>query len=261
MKVGILAGGLGSRLAEETEIRPKPMVEIGGIPILVHIMSIYAAHGFREFAVALGYKGDYIKRWFADLCQLSGNVSVDLGRGTLTSDRARARDWQIELVETGQPTLTGGRIKRLAPYLGSGTFMMTWGDGVADIEIDRLLAFHRAHGKLATITAVRPPARYGHLEIVDGRVERFTEKPQLGEGWINGAFFVLEPKVFDYIRGDDVMFESEPLEHLARDGQLMAYQHHGFWQCMDTSREKKILETLWAGENPPWPRRTGGEPR
>ncbi|MFO1051466.1 MAG: glucose-1-phosphate cytidylyltransferase [Planctomycetota bacterium] len=261
MKVGILAGGFGSRLAEETEIRPKPMVEIGGTPILVHIMEIYAAFGFTEFAVALGYKGDYIKRYFADLCQLSGSVSVDLGQGTVRNHSRRTRPWQIDLVETGAQTLTGGRIKRLAPYLGDSTFMVTWGDGVSDIDLDRLLAFHRSHGKLATITAVRPPARYGHLSIVDGKVESFTEKPQLGEGWINGAFFVLEPKVFDYIEGDDVMWETDPLEHLARDGQLMAYQHHGFWQCMDTLREKKILEKLWESGDAPWLRRTQKDAR
>jgi glucose-1-phosphate cytidylyltransferase len=251
MKVAILAGGLGSRLAEETEIRPKPMVEIGGIPILLHIMECYAAYGFDEFVVALGYKGEYIKRYMADLCQLAGHVSVDLGEGTIRNHAHRDRNWKIDLIETGLQTLTAGRIQRLAPYLGEGTFMLTWGDGVADIDIDRLLAFHRSHGKLATITAVRPPARYGHLDIVDGKVDSFTEKPQIGEGWINGAFFVLEPGVMDYIEGD-VMWESTPLERLAADGQLMAYQHHGFWQCMDTIREKRILEKLWESGDAPW---------
>ncbi len=256
MKVGILAGGFGSRLAEETEIRPKPMVEIGGMPILLHIMELYAAYGFDEFVVALGYKGDYIKRYMAEMCQLAGDLSVDLGRGAVRSRAEHKRNWQIDLVETGLATRTGGRIKRLAPYLGDATFMMTWGDGVSDIDLHALLAFHRAHGKHATITAVRPPARYGHLDIVDGRVASFTEKPQLGEGWINGAFFVLEPEVFDYIPAHDVMWEGEPLEKLARDGQLMAYQHHGFWQCMDTLREKKILEKLWESGDAPWSRRS-----
>jgi glucose-1-phosphate cytidylyltransferase len=252
IKVGILAGGYGSRLAEETEIRPKPMVEIGGMPILLHIMSHYAAYGHKDFVIALGYKGEYIKRYMADYCALQGDLSVDLGRGTVRSHAAGQRDWRIELIETGLDTLTGGRIKRLRPYLGDGTFMLTWGDGVSDVDLDRLLAFHRGHGRLATITAVRPPARYGHLDIEDGRIVEFTEKPQLGEGWINGAFFVLEPGVFDYIEGDRTMWEREPLERLARDGQLMAYQHEGFWQCMDTLREKHILESLWKAGTAPW---------
>lgn len=256
MKVGILAGGFGSRLAEETEIRPKPMVEIGGMPILLHIMDIYAAFGFDEFAVALGYKGDYIKRYMADFCQLGGDVSVDLGLGTLRSHQTDRRNWQIDLIETGLKTGTGGRIKKLARHLGDSTFMLTWGDGVCDIDLDRLLAFHRAHRKLATVTAVRPPARYGHLEIHDGQVTAFTEKPQLGEGWINGAFFVLEPGVFDFIESDDTMWEGAPLERLAREGQLMAFQHEGFWQCMDTMREKQILEDLWRSGDAPWRRRS-----
>jgi glucose-1-phosphate cytidylyltransferase len=252
MKVGILAGGFGSRLAEETELRPKPMVEIGGIPILLHIMGHYADFGFREFVVALGYKGDYIKRYMADWCHLSGNLKVDLGAGKVQAERQETRDWSVELIETGLRTLTAGRIKRLAPYLGDETFMLTWGDGLSDIDLNALLEFHRAHGKLATVTAVRPPARYGHLDIRDGRVAAFTEKPQIGEGWINGAFFVLEPGVFDYIPGDDVMWEGAPLEGLARDDQLMAYQHDGFWQCMDTLREKQILEDIWATGKAPW---------
>ncbi len=225
IKVGILAGGLGSRLAEETEIRPKPMVEIGGIPILLHIMRHYADHGFEEFAIALGYKGDYIKRYMAELCHLQGNLTIDLAKGQVESDAHEVHDWRVQLIETGLKTMTGGRIKRLAPYLGDETFMLTWGDGVSDIDLRKLLEFHKAHGKLATVTAVRPPARYGHLDIRNGRVAAFTEKPQIGEGWINGAFFVLEPEVFDYIAGDDMMWEGEPLEKLARDGQLMAYQH------------------------------------
>ena len=252
MKVGILAGGFGSRLAEETEIRPKPMVEIGGRPILWHIMMHYAHHGMTEFAVALGYKGEYIKKYFADYCALAGDVTIDLGERRVHSHAPRAADWRIHLVETGLHTLTGGRIKRLAPHLGGGTFMLTWGDGVSDVNLRELLAFHREHGKLATVTAVRPAARYGRLEIVDGRVVEFQEKPQMAEGWINGAFFVLEPAIFDYIDGDDTMWEQQPLERLARDGELMAYQHRGFWQCMDTLREKRILEDLWAAGKAPW---------
>jgi glucose-1-phosphate cytidylyltransferase len=220
-------------------------------------MNIYAAHGFGEFVVALGYKGESIKRYFADSCQLGGNLSIDLAHGSVhRQDEARPA-WRIDLIETGLRTLTGGRISRLAPYLGGETFMLTWGDGVADIDLGRLLAFHRAHGKLATVTAVRPPARYGHLLIQDDRVTSFTEKPQIGEGWINGAFFVLEPGVFDYISGDDVMWEGEPLEKLARDGQLMAYRHDGFWQCMDTLREKALLERLWQSGAAPWARPGG----
>jgi glucose-1-phosphate cytidylyltransferase len=252
MKVGILAGGYGSRLAEETEIRPKPMVEIGGTPILQHIMGHYAAAGFKEFVVALGYKGEFIKRYFADYCNLSGNLSVDLADGKVESSGQRAKDWRIDLIETGMNTLTAGRIKRLRPYLGDNTFMLTWGDGVSDVDLHALLDFHKSHGKLATITAVRPPARYGALCIEDDRITEFTEKPQIGEGWINGAFFVLEPGIFDYIEGDQVMWEQAPLEHLAADGHLMAYRHHGFWQCMDTLREKQILEDLWATGDAPW---------
>ena len=258
MKVAILAGGFGSRLAEETEVRPKPMVEIGGQPILWHIMCHYARYGHADFAVALGYKGDYIKRWFADFCSLQGSLSVDLSTGEICSKngdgrpRPRVEGWRVDLVETGAATMTGGRIKRLAPWLGGETFLLTWGDGVADVDLDWLLEFHRSHGRIATVTAVRPAARYGRLELDGDQVVDFTEKPQLGEGWINGAFFVLEPAVFDYIDGDDVMFEQSPMERLARDGQLMAYRHEGFWQCMDTLREKKILEDLWAKGAAPW---------
>ncbi len=252
MKVAILAGGRGSRLAEETEVRPKPMVEIGGIPILMHIMLHYAASGFHDFAIALGYRGEYIKRYMADYSALRGNLSVSLRDGQIRTHGAQALDMTMDLVDTGMDTLTGGRIKRLAPFLGDGTFMLTWGDGVSDVDLRALLAFHRAHGRLATVTAVRPPARYGRLTLDGDRVAEFSEKPQLEEGWINGAFFVLEPQVLDYIEGDATMFEHAPLERLAADGQLMAYRHHGFWQCMDTLREKRILEDLWASGSPPW---------
>lgn len=252
MKVGILAGGFGSRLAEETEIRPKPMVEIGGYPILWHIMKLYAHYGFSEFVIALGYKGEYIKKYFADYCSLSGDVTVDFRTGRVAGNGNGKINWKATLVETGLGTATGGRIKRLGPHLDGRTFMLTWGDGVSDINLHKLLEFHRSHRKLATLTAVRPPARYGHLELAGCRVASFSEKPQTAEGWINGAFFVLEPEVLDYIEGDDTQFEKEPLERLARDGQLMAYRHESFWQCMDTLREKHILENLWDSERAPW---------
>ncbi len=255
MKVAFLAGGFGSRLAEETEIRPKPMVEIGGKPILWHIMRHYAQFGHKNFVVALGYKGEYIKRYFSDYCTLGGHLTVDLKSGKVHAHSERNEgelDWSIDLADTGPSTLTGGRIKRLQPFIGKERFMLTWGDGVANVDLDALLKFHKAHGKLATVTAVRPPARYGLLEMEGDQVIRFTEKPQIGEGWINGAFFVLEPEVFDYIDGDQIMFEKEPMERLAAEGQLMAYKHEGFWQCMDTLREKKILEDLWESGKAPW---------
>jgi len=252
IKVGILAGGKGTRLAEETEIRPKPMVEIGGRPILWHIMKTYAHHGVRDFSVALGHKGEVIKRWFRNYHHLESNLTVHTATGQTTAHDEEPPDWVVNLVETGMETLTGGRIKRLQPWLGDGTCMVTWGDGLADIDIDRLLKFHRSHGKLCTLTAVRPPARYGHLEFEGDRICSFDEKPQTAEGWINGAFFVLEPEVFDFIDGDDVMFEHAPLQRLAEEGQLMAYRHESFWQCMDTLREKHILENLWDKGGAPW---------
>jgi glucose-1-phosphate cytidylyltransferase len=253
MKVAILAGGLGTRLAEETEIRPKPLVEIGGKPILWHIMKIYDHYGYKNFVVALGYKGEYIKRYMVDYCALSADLTVHLRTGNVQPHGAAAPEWQVELIDTGQQTNTGGRIKRLAPYLDDQTFMLTWGDGVSDIDLDKLLEFHRSHGKLITLTAARPSARFGALDIdAGGRVSKFTEKPQIGEGWINGAFFVCEPGVFDYIDGDATQFEKEPLEALAADGQLMAYQHSGFWQCMDTLRDKYLLNGLWDAGKAPW---------
>ena len=253
-KVAILAGGVGSRIQEETEIKPKPMVEIGGRPILWHIMKHYAHHGFSDFVIALGYKGEVIKRFMVEYASLQKDLTVGLKDGRIVSHNgngAESDDWTVDLIDTGLDTATGGRIKRLAPYVGDGTFMLTWGDGVSDIDLHRLLEFHRSHGKLATLTAVRPPARFGHLEMDGDAVVEFSENPQLGEGWINGAFFVLEPAVFDYIDGDDTPWERDPLERLARDGQLMAYRHESFWQCMDTLRDKKLLEELWAN-GAPW---------
>lgn len=254
MKVGILAGGVGTRLSEETAIKPKPMVEIGGRPILWHIMRYYAHYGFSEFAVALGYKGEHIKRWFFDEAHLTGDLTINLAqsRDSVEQHNHEIDDWKVHLIETGRDTNTGGRIKRLVPYLGPETFMLTWGDGLSTVDLDKLLAFHRSHGKLATLTAVRPPARFGHIEINDGQITEFSEKPQAAEGWINGAFFVLEPQIADYIEGDDTLFEREPLERLAADGQLMAYCHDDFWACMDTLRDRVKLEELWNTNKAPW---------
>ena len=254
MKVGILAGGVGTRLVEETEVKPKPMVAIGGRPILWHIMMHYASYGYKEFAIALGYKGEVIKRYVIDYCVLNGDLTVNLETAQVTrkENGAASHDWVVQLVDTGEATQTAGRIKRLAPYLGDSTFFLTWGDGVSDVNLHKLLEFHRSHGKLATVTAVRPPARFGRLDLEGDNVATFSEKPQIGEGWINGAFFVLEPGVFDYIDGDLSQWEREPLEHLARDGQLMAYRHTSFWQCMDTLRDKHLLESLWDSGKAPW---------
>jgi glucose-1-phosphate cytidylyltransferase len=253
MKVAILAGGLGTRLSEETELRPKPMVEVGGRPLLWHIMMGYARFGFSEFVVALGYKGDYIKRWMTDYASLTGDLTISTRWGAVRREGVdTSPDWQLELVETGVTTQTGGRIKRLQPKLKGGTFCLTWGDGVSDIDIPELLRFHRSHGRIATVTAVRPPARFGHLEFEGDCVRSFTEKPQAAEGWINGAFFVLEPAVFDYIEGDATHFEREPLERLAAEGQLMAYKHTGFWQCVDTLRDLHLLQRLWDSGEAPW---------
>ena len=252
MKVVILAGGLGTRLAEETEVRPKPMVDIGGRPIIWHIMKIYAHYGHRDFLVALGYKGEDVKRYFLDYRMLTSSFSVSLSDGKVATLEADAEDWTVHLIETGLETQTGGRVKRLASRLGNETFMMTYGDGVSDINVNELIAFHRSHNKLATITAVRPPSRFGGLVFDGDSVVEFVEKPQIGEGWINGGFFVFEPGVHDYIDGDDVIFERGPLEKLASDGQLMAFRHDSFWQPMDTLREVRLLRQMWAEGRAPW---------
>jgi glucose-1-phosphate cytidylyltransferase len=253
MKVVILSGGLGSRLAEETEMKPKPMVEIGGQPILWHIMQHYAHFGFKEFYLTLGYRGEVIKRFFMDYHSLNGSISIDLRSGQVDRHERECEDWVVHLQNTGQDTNTGGRVKRLESQLRDGTFMITYGDGVCDVNLNELLEFHRAHGRIATITAVRPPARFGGL-IFDGdsMVVDFTEKPQIGEGWINGGFMVCEPEIFNYLKGDDSSLEADALEGLASARQLAAYQHGGFWQCMDTLRDKRLLENLWNEHRAPW---------
>jgi len=253
MKAIVLAGGLGSRLSEETALRPKPMVEIGGKPILWHIMNIFGAHGIDEFIVALGYRGEIVKEYFLNFYALNNDLTLDLASGGTTVHDGRQPRWKVHLVDTGAATQTGGRVKRLEKWIGNDrTFLMTYGDGVANIDVRALLRFHQSHGKLATVTTVRPPARFGGIVFDGDTVSQFTEKPQTGEGWINGGFFALDRSVMRYIDGDQTLWEREPLERLAADGQLMAYRHDGFWQPMDTLREKRVLEDLWAGGAAPW---------
>ncbi|MBD2310979.1 glucose-1-phosphate cytidylyltransferase [Desertifilum sp. FACHB-1129] len=252
MKVVILAGGLGTRLSEETTVKPKPMVEIGGQPMLWHIMNIYAAAGFKEFIVALGYKGEFIKNFFLNYYYLRKDFTISLDNGRVDVHNGTHEDWKIHLVDTGEATDTGGRLKRLSKWIGDEPFMMTYGDGVSNIDVANLVKFHRSHGKLATITAVRPPSRFGGLRFEGDLVAEFMEKPQIGEGWINGGFFVLEPQVLDFIRGDDTIFERDPLEKLAQMEQLVAYRHDNFWQCMDTLRDVRLLESLWQEGKAPW---------
>jgi glucose-1-phosphate cytidylyltransferase len=252
MKVVILAGGLGTRFAEETEVRPKPMIEIGGRPILWHIMKIYSHHGFKEFFVALGYKGEVIKRFFYDYQSLSGNLSIDFAVGKVDVRDRDCEDWKVHLIETGQTSMTGGRVRRLRDHLKDETFMVTYGDGVSDVDVQDLLRFHRSHGRLGTVTAVHPPARYGELLIREDMSAGFSEKPQTHEGWINGGFLVFEPQILDYLSGDDSVLELEVLERLALENQLVAYKHPGFWQCMDTLRDKRQLEAAWQKGDAPW---------
>lgn len=253
MKVVILAGGLGTRISEESYLKPKPMIEIGGKPILWHIMNIFSCYGVDEFLIALGYRGEVVKEYFLNFYAMNNNITVDLATGGTTIHEGRQPRWKVHLVDTGPHTQTGGRVKRLEKWLGDDdTFMMTYGDGVADVDVRALLKFHQSHGKLATVTTVRPPARFGGIVFDGDRVAEFTEKPQAGEGWINGGFFVLDRRVLSYIDGDATLWEREPMERLASDGQLMAYRHTGFWQPMDTLRERKLLEDLWAAGNAPW---------
>lgn len=252
MKAVILAGGLGTRLSEETELKPKPMVEIGGYPILWHIMKLYSSFGINEFVVALGYKGDVIKDFFVNYLHRAQNLSIRLHDGQIDVHGASAENWTVHLLDTGEQTQTGGRLRRAAEFIGHEPFMATYGDGLASIDINELFDFHRKEKRTATITAVRPPARFGGLDIEGSRVARFAEKPQAGEGWINGGFFVLEPEAMDCVAGDETVFEKEPLEILVQNGQLSAYCHDGFWQCMDTLRDRRQLEALWQTGKAPW---------
>lgn len=254
MKVVLLCGGLGTRLREETEFRPKPMVEVGGRPILWHIMKGYAAHGFRDFVVCLGYRGSLIKQYFLDYEAMSNDFTIRLGRGAELSYHGShpEQDFQVTLAETGQHTLTGGRVRRIQRYIDEDTFMVTYGDGLADLDAEALLRFHRSHGRIATVTSVRPVSRFGVLDLDEvGRVQEFSEKPR-SEHWVNAGFFVFERRIFDYLDGDDCILEREPLARLAREGELMAFRHHGFFYAMDTYREYTELNRLWDTGTPPW---------
>jgi glucose-1-phosphate cytidylyltransferase len=254
VKAVILAGGLGSRLSEETTVKPKPMVEIGGKPILWHIMKIYAASGIAEFIVCLGYKGYVVKEWFANYALHTSDVTFDLRSGDMEVHHSTTEPWRVTLVETGEDTMTGGRLKRVLPYVEDGTFCFTYGDGVAELDIGALVAHHQAQGTMATVTAVQPGGRFGALEVDDARVRGFREKPRGDGAWINGGFFVLEPGVGEYIDGDATVWEREPMERLAAEGELAAFFHTGFWQPMDTLRERHLLEELWASGRAPWRR-------
>ena len=254
MMVVILAGGRGTRLSEETLSRPKPMVEIGGRPLLWHLMSFFAGHGHRDFLVACGYRGDMIKEYFRNIVIHESDFIVDLSDGTTKILNKSRLDWRVGVVDTGLDTMTGGRVRRLRDHIGGQRFMCTYGDGLSDVDLSALLAFHETHGRVATVTAVRPTTRFGGLSLDGDAVREFTEKPQAEGAWINGGFFIFEPKVFDYLTGDDSILEREPLEQMARDGQLMAYKHSGFFQPMDTVREREILENLWAKGSAPWKR-------
>ena len=253
MKAVILAGGIGSRISEESVVKPKPMIEIGGKPILWHIMKIYSHYGFNDFVVCLGFKGYVIKEYFSNYFLHMSDVTFDMTTNSMEVHQKNVEPWRVTLVDTGAESMTGGRVKRVAPYVGNETFMLTYGDGVANVDIARLVAFHRNHGKPATVTSTQPSGRFGALDInASGKVTAFQEKPAGDGSWINGGFFVLEPSIFDRIGGDSTIFEKDPLEGLARDGELMAFKHAGFWQPMDTLRDKQHLEELWADGKPPW---------
>jgi len=252
VKAVILAGGFGTRLSEETIDKPKPMVTVGGRPMLWHIMKILDANGIKEFVIALGYRGDYIKQYFLDFYAVNNDITVDLASGRTTIHEGKQPDWKVHLIDTGLHTQTGGRLRRLRRWVEDGTFLFTYGDGVADIDIGALVRFHRSHGKLASVTTVRPPSRFGNLAFDGDLVTNFHEKQELGESWINGGYFILEPGAIDYVEGDDAVWERAPVERLARDGQLMGYRHPGFWSCMDTLKEKQMLEESWSSGRAPW---------
>jgi glucose-1-phosphate cytidylyltransferase len=252
MKAVILAGGYGTRISEETQARPKPMVEVGGRPVLWHVMKTYSAHGIHEFVICLGYKGYMIKEYFANYFLHMSDVTFDLRENRMDVHHRHAEPWRVTLVDTGEATMTGGRLKRVREYVGEESFCFTYGDGLSDVNVAELIAFHQRQGKLATITAVQPPGRFGALDLQQTLITGFREKPQGDGGWINGGFFVLEPRVLDTIEGDRTLWEREPLERLARDGQLAAFRHLGFWQPMDTLRDKLLLESLWAAGKAPW---------
>jgi glucose-1-phosphate cytidylyltransferase len=252
MKAVILAGGYGTRISEETQARPKPMVEVGGRPVLWHVMKTYSAHGIHEFVICLGYKGYMIKEYFANYFLHMSDVTFDLRENRMEVHHRHAEPWRVTLVDTGEATMTGGRLKRIREYVGEDSFCFTYGDGLSDVRVPELVEFHRRQGKLATVTAVQPPGRFGALDLEQNLITGFREKPQGDGGWINGGFFVLEPKALDAIEGDHTVWEREPLERLARDGQLAAFRHLGFWQPMDTLRDKLQLESLWASERAPW---------
>ncbi len=253
MKVGILAGGLGSRMGVETVAKPKPMVEVAGRPLLWHVMAYYSCFDHKDFVIALGYKAEVIKRYMVDFVSLNSNLTVNLKSGTVEAHGGLLHDWNVDLIDTGLDSTKARRIKLLAPYLAQdGTFMLTWGDGLSNIDINGLLEFHRSHGKLATLTAARPAARFGHLEFEGDKVVEFNEKPQTSEGWVNGAFFVLEPGVIDYIQDEELDWEQEALQNLAADGELMAFKHEGFWQGIDTIRDIKLMNRLWDSGEAPW---------
>jgi len=252
MKVVILAGGFGTRLSEYTESMPKPMVSVGGKPILWHIMNTYARFDHKDFYIALGYKSEVIKEYFLNYRALNSDFTVDLSNGNLIAHQQDAVDWRVTLVDTGIDSMTGGRVKRMKDFIGNEPFLLTYGDGIADIDIDALIRFHRSHGKMATVSAVHPGARFGELDIKDNMVISFKEKPQTTQGWINGGYFVIEPDFFDLIEGDDTVLEKEPLEQVSQMGELMSYKHEGFWQCMDTKRDRDALEELWQSDQAPW---------